>query len=213
MGSFASIGSSFVLPPALAVWGEDNGYLFVLAVGSDQALWSRQLGQGRLDDGSPWGEWTPLGGFVTSQPCAVQSQQTKVDVFATGRESELLHWHADSGEWVARPFVNELAAARVSVERPPVFEQYWSSLGGILFSAPAVNADGDLQHVFGVGADSAIWRRIWDGSEWTDWHRLDGIYLSEPATIGRSINGTTTRDVAALGFDHQIWHMEEDDIP
>jgi len=344
MGSFASIGSSFVLPPALAVWGEDNGFLFVLAVGSDQALWSRQLGQGRLDDGAPWGEWTPLGGFVTSQPCAVQSQQTKVDVFATGRESELLHWHADSGEWVARPFVNELAAARVSVERPPVFEQYWSSLGGILvarpsatvfgelndeilvfgvgtdhalwvrafaggswqpwtsfghelasapsavtfrnetwavaargtdsaiwvlmdeqwrslggrfssapvaiaslqhirvfataddstlqvctfdgnswsgweslggilFSAPAVNADGDLQHVFGVGADSAIWRRIWDGSEWTDWHRLDGIYLSEPATIGRSINGTTTRDVAALGFDHQIWHMEEDDIP
>jgi hypothetical protein len=39
MGSFASIGSSFVLPPALAVWGEDNGFLFVLAVGFDHQIW------------------------------------------------------------------------------------------------------------------------------------------------------------------------------
>jgi hypothetical protein len=67
--------------------------------------------------------------------------------------------------------------------------------------------------VFGVGTDSAIWRRRWLGDSRTDWHSLRGMFTSPPATSTRTLAGglLQTRDLEALGVGHTIWHMNEDD--
>jgi hypothetical protein len=109
----------------------------------------------------------------------------------------------------------------------------WDSLGHTLASPPSAvtwqnetfavfalgvdsavwaNLNGNW-HVFGVGTDSAIWRRRWVGDSWSDWHSLHGVFTGPPATSTRVLGDGAfpTRDLAGLGSDHTIWHMEEQD--
>jgi hypothetical protein len=54
-------------------------------------------------------------------------------------------------------------------------------LGGIFASAASVVSRGvNLLDIFGLGTDSAVYHKAWDGSEWlpstTDWERLGGLF-------------------------------------
>jgi len=57
----------------------------VFAVGADSALQTRHW------DGAAWSAWTSLGGTLFSGPSAVSWSADRLDVFALGRDSNLVH--------------------------------------------------------------------------------------------------------------------------
>ena len=79
----------------------------------------------------------------------------------------------------------------------------FTSLGGPFTAPPAVV-------VYVLGTDSAVWRRRWLGDSWTDWHSLGHTFLSSPAAVTR-IPSFPTRDLAGLGTDNAVWHLQEED--
>lgn len=58
----------------------------------------------------------------------------------------------------------------------------WESLGGTFAPyAPSVVAWGPNRlDLFGVGLDSAMWHRWWDGRSWNNWEFLGGQLTSSP---------------------------------
>src|SRR6202012_6007564 len=58
---------------------------------------------------------------------------------------------------------------RSQPSNPPV----WANLGGIFTSAPAaINWEGERIDLFGLGMDYAMYRKGWNGLNWTaDWER------------------------------------------
>ena len=220
-----SLGGILTSPPSATMFGELNDELLVFVLGTDHALWVRARA------GDSWREWETFGHTLASPPSAVTWQHETSAVFALGLDSAVWgvingEWQSLGGTWAAGPFavaaghhIHVFATALDRTLRHRMWDGHswasWENLGGILMSQPTANGfpTGDLVHVFGVGTDSAIWRRRWVGDSWSDWHSLRGVFTSPPATSTRTPAGglLQTRDLAALGVDHTIWHMNEDD--
>jgi hypothetical protein len=219
--NWESLGGIVVSQPHATVFGELQDMILVFGVGTDHALWSRGLTNG------VWSEWQSLGHRLASPPFSTTFQRETFAVFALGIDSGI--WYTTGSDWhsLGAPFASAPCAVSTSrhihvfaadAERALQHRSWdgqswtdWESLGGILTSAPTANQQGELIHVFGVGTDSAIWRRRWLGDTWTDWHSLGGSFLAPPGAIGRDLDGFAVRDLAALGTDHAVFHMEEDD--
>src|SRR5580704_11452992 len=78
----------------------------------------------------------------------------------------------------------------------------WSSLGGVVTSAPVVilNSDGRLE-VFARGADGALWhtgQETANSRTWSDWASLGGHVTSGPAA---TLNADGRLEVFARGAD------------
>jgi Repeat of unknown function (DUF346) len=82
----------------------------------------------------------------------------------------------------------------------------WANLGGVFLSAPgAVNFEGPRIDLFGVGTDYAMYRKVWDGSTWTnDWERLGGAFSSACSIVQDATLGQI--DVFARGADNTLRH-------
>jgi repeat uncharacterized protein DUF346 len=79
----------------------------------------------------------------------------------------------------------------------------WESLGGLVnFDFAAAAWGPDRLDVFGVGPDSALYHRWWDGS-WHAWELLGGKLTSGPAAVSW---GPNRIDVVARGGDNAVWH-------
>jgi len=73
----------------------------------------------------------------------------------------------------------------------------WYSLGGYLYSGPAVASWGvNRLDVFARGTDNALWQKWWDGAGWHGWMSLGGLVLADPAAVSW---GPNRIDVVALG--------------
>ena len=80
----------------------------------------------------------------------------------------------------------------------------WESLGGQIISGPAVCSWGPGRlDVFGLGTDSAVWHKYWDGTVWHDWESLGGLLTSDPAAAAWAEGRC---DVVARGTDNALWH-------
>lgn len=208
MGFFRSLGGVFTAPPAVVPWGNADRFLFVFAVGPDQALWYTQL-DGLVNDEDPgaWSEWKSLGGVVTSAPCAVRSGESGVDVFAAGAHSELLHWEFRDGAWTRWPV--DLPAGSALALAGPVFpglERNWEALGGILTSPPSATTFGENNGILGVfvrGTDHGLWVKSFDGGAWQAWDTLGHTLRSAPHAVTWE---RETLAVFALGTDSAIWY-------
>jgi hypothetical protein len=202
-------GGIFSMGPELAAWGPSDQFLFVFAVGTDQALWYAQL-DGYIDNDPPatWTSWQSLGGIVMSAPRAVRSGESSVDVFAVGANSELLHWQFRDGSWVthATVVVDARAIALALGGSSGINTQYWQSLGGVLTSPPHAVIFGELDDqllVFARGTDQALWSRAFVNGSWRDWTSLGHILASAPHAV---VAAKETLAVFALGIDSAIWY-------
>ena len=71
-------------------------------------------------------------------------------------------------------------------------------------SAPdAVSWDEGRLDIFGVGTDSAMWHRWWDGSAWGGWESLGGVLESPPDATAWAANRL---DIFAMSTDSALWH-------
>jgi len=206
MGLFNSLGGESSLPPEIVMWGQLDGSLFVLAVGTDQALWYARL-DGYAATGGTWGPWQSLGGTVMSAPRAVRSGESSVDVFAAGAHSELLHWQFRDNAWTEWPV--SIVNRQPALAQPVVWGgpgQKWESLGGIILSAPHAVMFGELGDeilVFAVGTDHALWVKAYANGSWRDWATLGHTLSSPPCAV------TWQREtfvVFARGTDSAIWY-------
>ena len=212
MGQFQSLGGVFTTPPQCVAWGAKDEFLFVFAVGTDQALWYTQLDGFNFDDPpGTWSIWTSLGGTVTSVPYAVRSAESSVDVFATGAHSELLHWQFRDRKWTAWPDQVVIAEAAFAAPLPhgggigP--HRNWESLGGTLISRPHAVMFGGLADellVFATGTDHAVWARRFFNGSWGNWDTLGHRLSSPPHAVTFQQD---TFAVFALGTDSAIWYM------
>jgi hypothetical protein len=107
------------------------------------------------------------------------------DVFARGTDSALWTQHFDGTNWSG-----------------------WSSLGGIITSAPvAASRAANIKDVFARGNDGALWHRHFNGTTWTNWNSLGGIITTAPAVVSSAPN---TLDAFARGGDGALWTQHFD---
>jgi hypothetical protein len=113
-------------------WGPNR--LDIFALGQDHAVWHKWW------NGSSWGGWESLGGWLFSEVSAVAWASNRLDLFAIGRDNAVWHKWWNGSSWGG-----------------------WESLGGSLFSPVSVVAwASNRLDIFAIGGDSAVWHN------WTD---------------------------------------------
>ena len=86
----------------------------------------------------------------------------------------------------------------------------YENLGPLLSSRPAaVSWAKNRIDVVVRGADSAVWHRIWNGSQWNTWESLGGFIQGAPAICSRGIGRL---NMFAAGGDHALWHRANDGV-
>jgi hypothetical protein len=218
--NWESLGGVLVSPPHATVFGGFRGFVTVFAAGTDHALWNR------TNEGG-WKPWDSWGHTLASPPHAVAGDET-IAVFVRGTDSAVWYnrdgtgWHSLGGRFSSAPcgvatirgHLHVFATDENSALQHRIWDgsswSDWASLGGTCTSAPTVSTDGEIMHVYVLGTDSAVWRNRWLGDSWTDWHNLGRTFLAPPAAVTR-VPSFPTRDLAALGTDNAVWHMQEED--
>lgn len=100
---------------------------------------------------------------------------------------------------------------------PPADDREWSNwenLGGQLLFGPTVCSRGPNKlDVFGVGLDSALWHRLWNGNKWSEWENLGGQLKSKPTAVSWGLNRidvfgrcATDNSLCHKWFDGDDWH-------
>ena len=95
--------------------------LDAFVLGGDNQVWWRRA------SGGTWAPWTPLGGFLTSDPTSV-SNASGVWLFARGGDAALYYRRFDGSSWSP-----------------------WTSLGGLITSNAAAVSTAGTVHVFAAG--------------------------------------------------------------
>jgi hypothetical protein len=118
-------------------------------------------------------------GPLASGIAAVAGGSGRLDLFARNPAGELIHrWYADE-RW-----------------------SDWESLHGLVSSTPAAGWAGSTLIVAAIGANHAVWRRSWNGQEWSPWENLGGQIVSAPSVAGRA-NGEGF--IFGTGVDGALW--------
>jgi hypothetical protein len=179
---------------------DSQGLLHVFARGKDSAVWEkRQYANGTE---AVWGEWTSLGGIVTSNVAAVMDAEGVTHLFARGVDGSL--WSMtqkleDDGSltWVA------WTKSENSV--------YLSSSATIVARLNAAN----LIEVTARGADKAFWhtrQTVNDnrGVVWSPWKSLGGIFSSAPTV---QINSNSLLNIFGRGPEKGAWYKQQSHHP
>jgi LysM repeat protein len=168
------------------VRGMDGIHVFVR--GQDNHLWHISKGYGAPPGQLPkFGNWTNLGGRLTSVPVAIFSgnMNDKIECFVIGEDNALWTITGDGQNWTD-----------------------FQNLGGQLKGLPtAANTfTGDSTFVFGRGVHDKLWYRRRNGTAWQRWQSLDGQLTSDPAVIlERTIYGGARLICMALGQKGALW--------
>jgi hypothetical protein len=129
-------------------------------------------------------------------PSVVSWGKKRLDVFGVGLDSQLHHkwWDGtkrapDGGHWF-----------------PSTVD--WEPMGGVLGGAPTVVSWGrDRLDVFGIGLDSQMYHKAFDGSKWSDWEPMGG-QLTSPVVVASW--GGNRLDVFGAGTDSGMYHQAWD---
>lgn len=114
---------------------------------------------------------------AASSGAVVSRGQRQLDLFAIGRDGQMLHRSGDGSIW-----------------QPPLT---WEPLGGNFASPPAATASGpNALDVFAIGLDGQMLHRSWDGANWnaSGWLPVGKVFATggrfiltgTPAVVGRS---------------------------
>jgi len=112
-----------------------------------------------------WGGWLPLGNHTSRSLGVAQTASSQLNLYSTAANGDIDQiWRHDASwsNWV----------------KP--------STDSIISGPTSANFDS-LNHVlFGIGPDSSLLERRWNGSSWTGWSKLPWSPLSEPAALVES---------------------------
>lgn len=195
-----------------------SGRTDVYVRGGDGQLWQKvQLAGGS----SPW---SPLGGFLSSDPDAASRSPGSMDVVVRGGDQAVwirtyngavwLPWQSLGGRLASSPSVvswgpGHLAVFGCGMDGALWTRTFdgawgpWQSLGGILFAAPDASSDGvNRLDVVVRGAGGAMYRRAFRGGGWSGWEGVGGAMTSGGGTDSWGANRI---DVAMRGLDGQLW--------
>lgn len=174
--SWDSLGGVATSAPDAASWGV--GRLDLVVRGTDNGLWHRGW------NGTAWSAWDKIGGTAMSDPSMVASGANRLDVFVRGTDNALWHRSGDgAGTWSA-----------------------WDSPGGVLSSGPdAASCSPGHLDVFVQGTGNGLWQRGFNGTSWTAWKPLGGIWTSDPSAV--CVPGTTTINLFARFADGALWTL------
>lgn len=192
----------FVLPTAVAAEGVVGRVTFVgtlgeerLPDGSAQARFRFKLSESTCSttdgiwtnawDGTAYTGWQPLPPApvpLASDPAAVASGPTRIEIFAVGTDGRMYTTIWDGTRWSA-----------------------WSNMGKESFSsgpAAAFEPGNNLIHLYALGqADNALWMNIKAG-KWLGWSQVKPQQIgSKPAAVSW---GQGRIDVFALGTNNKI---------
>ena len=189
-------GVKFLSGPVPIVNSE--GYVAVFGRGADNHVY--MIEQSLNETHLVWGEFTDLGGDLTSPPAVALDAEGLLHIFYRGTDRAL--WHRQQGfgshglEW-----------------------SDWACLGGVLASSPRVPSSlnsVNLVEVFVRAADKALWHRKQvasidvaeeDGAistdlHWSPWQSLGGVLASGPASV---LTDNNVVDVFARATDKAIY--------
>lgn len=191
---FADLGTEATSSPAVLVDSEALVHVFIR--GTNRGLW--HLGEEYSHPGpKKFGEWECLGGVMASSPSVPVTLNGVGLVEVYGRAADKALWH--------RPQTAQQAGDSVDWAT-------WTSLGGVLASAPAVaiNDDG-MGDVFARATDKAIYFKSQYEDEtgsvhFTQWKTLGGMFSTTPTVVVRA-DGLF--DIFARGVDKAIWHSHQ----
>merc|ERR1712048_1068934 len=175
-----------------------EGFIHVFTKGVDGSLMHKtQFTNNTL---FVWTEWTSLGGSLTSQPAVTVDAEGLINVFVRGPDRAL--WRK----------------AQVGGQEPRYIKwAEWTSLGGVLASAPRVPValnTVNLLDVYVRASDKAFWHRSQVASvptaermvDWKEWRSLGGVFASGPGAV---INGDGLLETFGRGADKAIWHKKQ----
>ena len=146
-----------------------------IPVANDNAMDSSSLGSGRIElfaqldgrtlayklwNGTSWGNWSSLGGTLTSAPAAVYSGANKTDVFARASIMAFGKYHG-----------MEQTGAIGTVSE----DNYRQT------PAASSSGNGDIT-VFARAKDGTLAYKLWNGTNWGNWSSLGGTLTSAPAS-------------------------------
>lgn len=130
-----------------------------------------------------WGGWVPLRNNTPHSLGVVQTASSQLNLYSTAANGDIdLIWRHDASwsSWV----------------KP--------STDSIISGPTSANFDS-LNHVlFGIGPDSSLLERRWNGFSWTGWSKLPWSPLSEPAALVDS----SILHLFFVGKDSSIVHIQ-----
>jgi len=175
---------------------DPQGLFHVFGRGKDSAVWEkRQFANGTE---AVWGEWTNLGGIVTSDVAAVVDAEGITHLFARGVDGNLWamtqHLEDDASlTWVSWSKISE----------QPI---YLSSHATVVARLNAQN----LVEVIVRGADKAYWhirQTIVNSTvSWSSWKSLGGVFASGASL---AINSDYLLTVYGRGPEKGFWYKQQ----
>lgn len=164
-----------------------------------------------------WSGWTSLGGFATSDPSVIRTNDgnTQLRVFVRGPGNSLFMNTLDSGAWSDWQDLGKTTGTALScvdlfnwgahcydssggsaVQLTNVTQTTGPAIviddiGGAVngkVSAVSTGADGDVLRVFVRGPGNKLWVKNWDAS-WADWEQLDATMNSAPGCALKKAEG------------------------
>jgi hypothetical protein len=164
-----------------------------------------------------WSGWTTLGGFATSDPSIVRTNDgsTQLRVFVRGPSNHLFMNTLDGGSWSDWQDLDKVTGEKLScvdlfnwgahcydssggsaLQLTNVTETTGAAMieddiGGAVngkVSAISTGSDGDVLRVFVRGPGNRLWVKTWDGA-WTDWEQLAAILGSAPGCAMKKSGG------------------------
>jgi len=177
-----------------------QGLLHVFARGKDSAVWEkRQYANGTE---AVWGEWTSLGGIVTSNVAAVMDAEGVTHLFARG---------VDGALWTMTQKLEDDGSLTWVAWSKSENSVYLSSSSTIIARLNAAN----LIEVIARGADKAFWhtrQTVNDnrGIVWSPWKSLGGLFSSAPTV---QINSNSLLNVFGRGPEKGAWYKQQSHHP
>jgi len=176
--------------PAVLMDGE--GLLHVFIRGTNRGLWHIAETYSH-PEAKKWSDWECLGGIMASSPSVPVTLNGVGLVEVYGRAADKALWHRSQTAQQAGTSIDWAS---------------WTSLGGVLASAPAVAVDDTgMTNVFARATDKAIYFKSKmvaddDTEKHGQWSTLGGMFSTAPST---TVLADGTIAVFARGVDKAIW--------
>ncbi|KAJ6499817.1 hypothetical protein DFH09DRAFT_1289897 [Mycena vulgaris] len=181
------MGGKWMEKPSVVAWGPNR--LDVFVVGSeDRGLYQK------FWDGETWNNgFVNLGGQHRTSPSVVSWGLDRIDIFTEGMDSVTYHKWWDGKQW-----------------GPSGPTGPYESMGGILVGRPKAVCWGPNRiDLFGIGLNSALYHKWWDGTQWGPsgpagcWEHISGIFRGTPEVVSWSQGRL---DVFVIGLDSAVYH-------
>jgi len=175
---------------------DPQGLLHVFSRGKDSAVWERRQYANGTE--AIWGEWTSLGGIVSSNVAGVLDAEGVMHLFARGIDGHM---------WSLTQKLEDDGSLSWTTWTQSEGSIYLSSAATII---PRLNAQ-NLVEVIARGADKAFWhtrQTVNDerGVVWAPWKSLGGIFSSAPSV---QLNTDSLVTIYGRGPEKGVWYKQQ----